>query len=200
MRNVWLNRKTRYHEVEYNDPHKLPQTYVVFLLLCELTWSAISGSQKVDSHKWPTVLFNEIKGHRAISRYVCVDHCSLLLQHLSTQMHFITKGYKRFSKTNSTDPRQRVPFKTYSKKSWTGKLTWIWILRFGYACGHHKVLWYTSHVIVYRHNPQEVLSVVCQLVESMTVWGKQNTKRGFLILRVSISLNRHWSLMGPSNP
>ena len=24
-------------------------------------------------------------------------------------MHFITNGYKRFSKTNSTDPRQRVP-------------------------------------------------------------------------------------------
>ena len=23
-------------------------------------------------------------------------------------MHFITNGYKRFSKTNSTDPRQRV--------------------------------------------------------------------------------------------
>ena len=24
-------------------------------------------------------------------------------------MHFITNSYKRFSKTNSTDPRQRVP-------------------------------------------------------------------------------------------
>ena len=27
-------------------------------------------------------------------------------------MHFITNGYKRFSKTNSTDPRQRVPLRT----------------------------------------------------------------------------------------
>ena len=26
-------------------------------------------------------------------------------------MHSITNGYKRFSKTNSTDPRQRVPLK-----------------------------------------------------------------------------------------
>ena len=35
--------------------------------------------------------------------------CILLLQHLSTHVHFITNGYKRFSKTNSTDSRQRVP-------------------------------------------------------------------------------------------
>ena len=27
-------------------------------------------------------------------------------------MHFITNGYKHFSKTNSTDPRQRVPLRT----------------------------------------------------------------------------------------
>ena len=30
-------------------------------------------------------------------------------KYLSNQMHFITNGYKRFSKTNSTDRRQRVP-------------------------------------------------------------------------------------------
>ena len=34
-----------------------------------------------------------------------MDDCILLLQHLSTRMHFITNGHKRFSKTNSTDPR-----------------------------------------------------------------------------------------------
>ena len=38
-----------------------------------------------------------------------MDHCILLLNHLSNHMHFITNGYKRFSKTNSTDLRQRVP-------------------------------------------------------------------------------------------
>ena len=27
-------------------------------------------------------------------------------------MHFITNGYKRFTKTNSTDPRQHVPLRT----------------------------------------------------------------------------------------
>ena len=37
-----------------------------------------------------------------------MDHCILLLKHLSNHMHFITNGYKRFSKTNSTDPRQRL--------------------------------------------------------------------------------------------
>ena len=46
---------------------------------------------------------------RAISRRVCVDHCILLLQHLSNHMLLITNGYTHFSKTNSTDPRQRVP-------------------------------------------------------------------------------------------
>ena len=43
---------------------------------------------------------------------VCVDHCILLLQHLSNHMHFLTNGYRCFSKTNSTDPRQRVPLIT----------------------------------------------------------------------------------------
>ena len=38
-----------------------------------------------------------------------MDHCILLSKHLSNHMHFITNGYKRFLKTNSTDPRQRVP-------------------------------------------------------------------------------------------
>ena len=51
------------------------------------------------------------KGNHAISGQTCVDHCIPLLKHLSKHrpMHFITNGYKRFSKTNSTDPRQRVP-------------------------------------------------------------------------------------------
>ena len=39
--------------------------------------------------------------NRAISRRVCVDHCILLLKHLSNHMYFTTNGYKCFSKTNS---------------------------------------------------------------------------------------------------
>ena len=35
-------------------------------------------------------------------------------------MHFITNGYKRFSKTNSTNPRQRVPLIT---KAWVTSAT-----------------------------------------------------------------------------
>ena len=42
-------------------------------------------------------------------RQMCVDHSILLFNHLFYHVHFITNGYKRFSKTNSTDPRQRVP-------------------------------------------------------------------------------------------
>ena len=34
-----------------------------------------------------------------------MDH----LTYLSNHMHFITNGYKRFSNTNLTDPRERVP-------------------------------------------------------------------------------------------
>ena len=89
----------------------LPQNCVVFLLLCELTRSAIYGSQKFASHKWPTVFVDEVKENHAISSDTCMDHYILLLKHLSNHMHFITNGYKRFSKTNSTDPRQRVPLK-----------------------------------------------------------------------------------------
>ena len=40
----------------------LPRNCTVFLLLCELTRSAIFGSQQFDSHKWPTVLVDEVKG------------------------------------------------------------------------------------------------------------------------------------------
>ena len=43
----------------------------------------------------------------------CVDHYTLLLKYLSNHMHFITNGYKYFLKTNSTDPRQRVPLTIY---------------------------------------------------------------------------------------
>ena len=35
---------------------------MVFLLLCKLTRLAIHGSQKFDSHKWPTVFVDEVTG------------------------------------------------------------------------------------------------------------------------------------------
>ena len=41
---------------------KLPLNCVVFLLLCELTRSGIYGSQKVDSHKWPTLIVDKCTG------------------------------------------------------------------------------------------------------------------------------------------
>ena len=40
-----------------------------------------------------------------------MDHYILLLNYLSNHLHFITNGFKRFSKTNSTDPRHCDPLK-----------------------------------------------------------------------------------------
>ena len=74
----------------------MPPKGTVFLLPRRLTRSAIYGGQIFDSHKWPTVLVRTVKENHAISRQICVDHCILLLQHLSNHMHFITNGYKRF--------------------------------------------------------------------------------------------------------
>ena len=74
----------------------MPRNCLVFLLPRRLTWSAIYGSQIFDSHKWPTVLVRKVKGKPRNFEANCVDHCILLLQHLSNHMHFITNGYKRF--------------------------------------------------------------------------------------------------------
>ena len=76
----------------------LPRNCVVSLLLCELTRSAIYGSQKFDSHKWPTVLVDEVKGKQCNFDACLLGPLHLLLKHLSNHMHFITNGYKRFSK------------------------------------------------------------------------------------------------------
>ena len=89
----------------------ITRNYLVFLLPRLQTRSAIYGSQIFDSHKWPTVLVRKVKESHAILRHICVDHCILLLKHLSNHMHFVTNGQKHFSKTNSTDPRQRVPLR-----------------------------------------------------------------------------------------
>ena len=39
----------------------MPRNFTVFLLRREETRSAIYGNQKFDSHKWPTVLVDEVK-------------------------------------------------------------------------------------------------------------------------------------------
>ena len=53
--------------------------------------------------------FSKQKGSRAIMRHVCLDHYILLLNYLSNHMHFLTNGFKRFSKTNLTNRRPCVP-------------------------------------------------------------------------------------------
>ena len=82
---------------------------VVFLLPRRQTRSAIYACEFVDSREWLTVLIRKVKG-KPRTFESNVDHCILLLKYLSDHnMYLITNGYKRFSKTNSTDPRQRVP-------------------------------------------------------------------------------------------
>ena len=50
----------------------MPRNFTVFLLRREETRSAIYGSQKFDSHKWPTVLVDEVKGKpRNFEAYLC---------------------------------------------------------------------------------------------------------------------------------
>ena len=75
----------------------MPQSCMDFLLLYKLTQSTILRSQKHDSTKWRAVLVHDIKGKPCNTRHICVDRYILLLKHLSNHMHFITKGFKRFS-------------------------------------------------------------------------------------------------------
>ena len=69
-----------------------PRDCVVFLLLCELTRSAIYGSQKSDSHKWPSVLVDEVKG-KPCNFEACL--CGSLYSFLTTYMHFNTNAFQR---------------------------------------------------------------------------------------------------------
>ena len=92
----------------------LPRNCVVFLLLCKLTRSAIYGSQKFDSHKWSTVLVDEVKG-KPCNLEACLSG-SLYSTFTSSFYSYMYAFYNNlmvtnFSKTNSTDPRQCVPLK-----------------------------------------------------------------------------------------
>ena len=49
-------------KVEYNDPHKFASELRDFPFALRLTRSAIYGGKKFDSHEWPTMLVDEVKG------------------------------------------------------------------------------------------------------------------------------------------
>ena len=63
-------------KVEYNDPYMYHSKLRDFPC-------ASSTNTNFDSHKWPTVLVRRVKGNHAILRQMCVDHCILLVKHLS---------------------------------------------------------------------------------------------------------------------
>ena len=106
----------------------LPRYCVVFLLFCELKRSAIYGSQKFDSRKWPSMLVDEFKG-KPYNFKACL--CGSLYSTFTTSFHpyaFITNGYKFFSKTNLTDPRQRVSLISLTVKHCLYKVTNLTVL------------------------------------------------------------------------
>ena len=56
------------------------------------TWPAILLSQHFDSQNGRPCFFVKYKENHAISRHVCVDHYTLLLNYLSSNhVHFITR-------------------------------------------------------------------------------------------------------------
>ena len=100
----------------------LPQNLFVFLLLCKLTQSVLYGSQTFDCHKWPIEVVDEVMGKPCnFEWYLCGSLYSTFknVYMYFCHMHFITNAYKRSSKTNWYDPRQRVPLSRFSKHQMT---------------------------------------------------------------------------------
>ena len=81
------------------------QNCTVFLLPRRLTRSVIYGSKMFDTNKWPTLWVRKVKGKTVQFRDIFV--WIIVFYFNNIHLHFITNGY--ISKTNSTDPRQRVP-------------------------------------------------------------------------------------------
>ena len=74
----------------------ITQNCTVFFLRRELSQWAIYGSQNFDSHKWPTVLLDEVKRNpRNFEAYLCRSLCSTFTTSFEPYMHFITNGYKK---------------------------------------------------------------------------------------------------------
>ena len=101
----------------------LPRNCMVFLLLCELTRSAIYGSQKLDSHKWPTVSVDKVKG-KPCNFEACL--CGSLYSTFTTSFYPCAfYGYKRFSR-----PSRPIQ----------GTDTFIFFYFFGHTCMQIKYL------------------------------------------------------------
>ena len=79
-------------------------------------------------------------------------------------MHFITNGYKRFSKTNSTDPGQHVPFKTsYNSHltAWTCLILVLATLKLWHSQSSHlhfisfHLFWFWSQELSLKQEDKE---------------------------------------------
>ena len=110
------------YSIVYMVVKNMPRKRMVFLIRRELTRHAILWSQEFDSIKWPTLLVRKVKGklHTFEARHVCVDHCNLLLKHLSNHFNFM------LSWTNPTDPLKP----TFSHFRWQQIIVIICTFRF----------------------------------------------------------------------
>ena len=75
-------------------------------------WRGLFGAEVIKGircTKWLTVLVRRVNSH------VCVDHCILLLKHLSNHnMHFITNGYNTFFVDQLALSKATCPFNLHT--------------------------------------------------------------------------------------
>ena len=97
-----------------------PRSCLVFPLLCELTRSAIYGSQKFDSHKWPSMLVDEVKG-KPCNFEACL--CGSLYSTFTTSFYsyaFYNRRLQTLFKDQLDRSKATCSFKK-SKLQWYGK-------------------------------------------------------------------------------
>ena len=100
--------------------------------------------------KWLTLLDSKVKTeNQALLRHNCVDHCILLLKHVFNHINFTTNGFKGFSWTNSTDPRQCVPLNWHSISQLMHLIQcWFWFC-FIYRRSKHTAVAYKDAIYVF---------------------------------------------------
>ena len=96
----------------------MPRNCVVLLL--RTTRSTIDGSQKIDSHKWPTVLIDEVKGKPRNSSDTCVVRYILLLKYLSNHI-FYNKRFQTLFKDQLDRSKATCSFNTTRPRTATSR-------------------------------------------------------------------------------
>ena len=103
-------------KVEYNDPHKHHSKLRGFPFT-----SSINTFR--DSHKLPTVLVRKVKRKPRNFEQICVDHCILLLKHLSYHIAFYNKRLQTLFR-----PTQPIQGNVFIAVGYPMFLRWVSIL------------------------------------------------------------------------